>query len=234
MKMIIILFLLSSVVYAQREKIKAGYGLKERRDSLLVISTDAPTFKIIGDSLGYGGGGGTSADSIAREGRVLSIEAHWAVNDTNQIWFFNYISNSPGGINQYAWRGTTVAMVSPRTLLPIKMAISHIFDSTGTLSYSRDTVMYFKNIIGLDSIPEKRKIFIQYLPYSITTDYQKISIISADVHATNNSSSYVAIPTQCQVPFILGVPQYNKGVRVDHQIHVTLYFMEKIPGRKYW
>lgn len=58
MKRYVFIFVLLSVACSAqvgyRSAIKAGYGLAERRDSVLQFRIDAPTLKVLGDSLGYG------------------------------------------------------------------------------------------------------------------------------------------------------------------------------------
>jgi hypothetical protein len=236
MKYVILFFILCFVAQAQRQNIKSGYGLKEVRDSNLVISLDPVRVKTIGDSLGYG----TSADSIARVGRVFTYTARARGLDTTMNFNFFAEDGFARATNGEDDWSDEAAFTAPTSLLLWRVAISHLFKTTSTTLFSRDTVVGrdLSTPWALDSVQTGEEYHVRYVRAQATVnsapaDVQQIWPIVAEKNQLG-VRVYTLPNNRFKVPELLGVSAGDKGVSADHWIVVTLWFIEKVPGRKYW
>lgn len=178
-------------------------------------------------------GGGATGDSLRRiSAAPIPLYGHGVFGsnpDTAEIRIFGAnVAGALGAGSTAAYMGYTAGHF-PRSVVLDAVEITHAFDTLGALR-RRDTLIYLS---GLDSIPAGTNVWFSYHPASDVaingTGAQVISLYYATINAASGTFS----DFRWKLPLILGTLTAHMGVHSDHNLKVTLWAREKIPGRVY-
>jgi hypothetical protein len=206
-----------------RGAIQSSYGLKETRDSVLKFSIDAPTLKVLGDSLGYG----AAKDTILASVNIMFPGGY---TDSSGAFFFRYLTDGSAS----AYRRLAV-LHAPTEIQVAALYITHEFDSSGVFYAQRDTSMGAR---GPVTIPRGSYVLVAYSgagSYSggqaQSAQFQRQEIGVFYILGGNSAGALVRACEGEQVPLILGAG-WAKGLGVrgsaltsnQHTLSVTLKF----------
>ena len=205
------LFILLSVsAVAQRSTIQGGDGLLTRRDSVLQFRIDATTIKRMGDSLGYG-----AKETISFTCRG----AFTAVDTARSVYLSPWHSVSPAAY------GIMAVAHATGDWTPIRIAITHEYDSGYVKYEKRDTIVY--NVFGVP-IPRGSIMYVAYTPaqsYGGTDPQSLTAAQEINIWARpQNGSTVDYYSAGVKVPQILGWAgrQFGMGLGDDHWLTVTV------------
>lgn len=220
---ILLLVFLTAGASAQRAKIGAGNGLKERRDTALVFLLD--TVKVRGEI----------RDSIAAHGMgkdtATLAQAHMcfgAPSDTAAPQMFT-------SAGWYTADGLHPRIYSLSHAMGdwqiVKMSITHQWvDSLNNIRV-RDTIVY-ASYGAYATAPRGSALFVVYIPaseyggspFGASDECQQIGVYYI---APNSGANPLVCSHRIQVPLLLGVAPPHKGVEDDHCITVTISAVQK-------
>ena len=168
---------------------------------------------------------GISSDSAARLGREFIFHGYFApaaAGDTALGQAFGKWAYGTYLSGRFVSGHTDVALVVK------SIVVEHVFDSSFSSYAKRDTVVTYT---VRDSIPASSSIGFSYRPAQAALQYiQAVRVL----YTPYQSTSTTVAGEEIQLPLILGVSAYNRGLRhATHAVSVTLKCVEKIPGRIY-
>jgi len=181
-----------------------------------------------------------SVDSVRRIGRVFTYTARiYNIDTTRNYNFFDERGYGRASNNEYEFGGEMM-FTAPTSLVLWRATVSHAFHATATSFFTRDTTIGRDlTSVPIDSIEINQHLHMRYVRaqgtiLGVPVGVQQVWPLIGERNQFGSYGHY-NFSGRWKVPELLGaLPAIERGVRTDHWLIVTLWFVEKVPGKIYW